>query len=110
MCIFAGLEFTITFLVYNRFNWDRSLQMSISLSYFISSFVRYSMQQGKMFFMMGLCMACVQGGYVRRIPHGKEITAAMSVSLVNKRLITDSLFRVGFECFLSKVTFLINVR
>ena len=23
MIIFAGLEFTITFLVYNRFNWDR---------------------------------------------------------------------------------------
>jgi hypothetical protein len=38
------------------------------------------MQQGKMFFIMGLCMALVQGGYVRRIPHGKEITAAMSVS------------------------------
>jgi hypothetical protein len=39
-----------------------------------------SMQQGKMFFIMGLCMALVQGGYVRRIPHGKEIIAAMSVS------------------------------
>jgi hypothetical protein len=38
------------------------------------------MQQGKMFFIMGLCMALVQGGYVRRIPHGKEITAALSVS------------------------------
>ncbi len=40
----------------------------------------FSMQQGKMFFIMGLCMALVQGGYVRRIPHGKEITAAMTVS------------------------------
>jgi len=39
-----------------------------------------SMQQGKMFFIMGLCMALVQGGYVRRIPHGKEIKAAMIVS------------------------------
>lgn len=38
------------------------------------------MQQGKMFFAMGLCMASIQGGYVRRIPHGKEITAAISVS------------------------------
>jgi len=63
MIIFAGLEFTITFLVYNRFNWT-------------------SMQQGKMFFIMGLCMAMVQGGYVRRIPHGKEITAAMSGILI----------------------------
>lgn len=34
-----------------------------------------------MFFLMGLCMAMIQGGYVRRIPHGKEIIAAMSVSL-----------------------------
>ena len=39
-----------------------------------------SMQQGKMFFMMGLCMAFVQGGYVRRIPHGKEINTAITVS------------------------------
>lgn len=39
------------------------------------------MQQGKMFFIMGLCMALVQGGYVRRIPNGKEITAAMTVSI-----------------------------
>jgi hypothetical protein len=43
----------------------------------------HSMQQGKMFFVMGLCMALVQGGYVRRIPHGKEITAAMSVRIIN---------------------------
>ncbi|CAF0757629.1 unnamed protein product [Adineta steineri] len=64
MIIFSGLEFTITFLVYNRFNWN-------------------SMQQGKMFFIMGLCMALVQGGYVRRIPHGKEITSAMTVLLSN---------------------------
>ena len=38
------------------------------------------MQQGKMFFLMGLTMALVQGGYVRRIPHGKEIRAAINVS------------------------------
>jgi hypothetical protein len=47
------------------------------------------MQQGKMFFIMGLCMALVQGGYVRRIPNGKEITAAMSVSIRNTRLINS---------------------
>ncbi|CAF1429974.1 unnamed protein product [Adineta ricciae] len=64
MIVFSGLEFTITFLVYNRFNWN-------------------SMQQGKMFFIMGLCMALVQGGYVRRIPHGKEIIGSMAVSIVS---------------------------
>lgn len=47
------------------------------------------MQQGKMFFIMGLCMAMVQGGYVRRIPHGKEIIAAMSVS-IRKKLMNNS--------------------
>jgi hypothetical protein len=51
------------------------------------------MQQGKMFFIMGLCMALVQGGYVRRIPHGKEIIAAMSVSIINDQLINRSIFR-----------------
>ncbi|CAF1138710.1 unnamed protein product [Rotaria sordida] len=64
MIIFAGLEFTITFLVYNRFNWN-------------------SMKQGKMFFIMGLCMALVQGGYVRRIPPGKEIIAAISSDIIS---------------------------
>jgi hypothetical protein len=54
-----------------------------------------SMQQGKMFFIMGLCMALVQGGYVRRIPHGKEITAAMSVSIIDTQLINRSIF-VGY--------------
>jgi hypothetical protein len=53
------------------------------------------MQQGKMFFIMGLCMALVQGGYVRRIPHGKEITAAMSVSIIDTQLINRSIF-VGY--------------
>ena len=55
------------------------------------------MQQGKMFFIMGLCMALVQGGYVRRIPHGKEITAAMSVSIINDQFINRSIFR--YDCF-----------
>ena len=39
---------------------------------------------------MGLCMACVQGGYVRRIPHGKELTAAMTVSALHERLVNHS--------------------
>lgn len=42
-----------------------------------------------MFFIMGLCMALVQGGYVRRIPHGKEINAAITVSQVNSCLISS---------------------
>ena len=57
---------------------------------FTPSLSMNSMQQGKMFFIMGLCMALVQGGYVRRIPHGKEIMASMSVSSINNRLINSS--------------------
>jgi hypothetical protein len=51
------------------------------------------MQQGKMFFIMGLCMALVQGGYVRRIPHGKEMNAAMSVSILSSWFINHSIIR-----------------
>jgi hypothetical protein len=64
------------------------------------------MQQGKMFFVMGLCMALVQGGYVRRIPHGKEIIAAMSVCIINSRLISSAIFSCSGEGEMS--LFLIN--
>jgi len=52
---YSGLEFTLTFITHNRFNYD-------------------SMQQGKMFFFIGLIMILVQGGFVRRIKPGKEIS------------------------------------
>ncbi|XP_028391458.1 major facilitator superfamily domain-containing protein 10-like [Dendronephthya gigantea] len=50
---FSGLEFTLTFLTHSVFQYS-------------------SMQQGKMFFAMGIIMALVQGGYVRRIAPGGE--------------------------------------
>ncbi|XP_071491645.1 major facilitator superfamily domain-containing protein 10-like [Diadema antillarum] len=56
--LFSGLEFTLTFLVHIRFQYT-------------------SMQQGKMFVFMGLIMAMVQGGYVRRIKPGKEKRVAL---------------------------------
>lgn len=61
-----------------------------------------SMQQGKMFFVMGLCMALVQGGYVRRIPHGKEITAAITVGEVvpSRYVLTCSI--VKCSCIMDK--------
>ncbi|BFZ01626.1 hypothetical protein BsWGS_04666 [Bradybaena similaris] len=55
--IYSGLEFTLPFLMHNRFDYT-------------------SMQQGKMFFYIGSVMALVQGGYTRRIPSGKEVKAA----------------------------------
>jgi hypothetical protein len=37
------------------------------------------MQQGKMFFFIGLIMALVQGGYVRRVKRGKEVKVVSQV-------------------------------
>ncbi|ESO96999.1 hypothetical protein LOTGIDRAFT_115354 [Lottia gigantea] len=53
MFLYSGLEFTLPFLMHNRFQYD-------------------SIQQGKMFFFMGVIMALVQGGYVRRVKHDRQ--------------------------------------
>ncbi|KAK7934358.1 hypothetical protein WMY93_005254 [Mugilogobius chulae] len=52
--LFSGLEFTLSFLTHQRFKFT-------------------SMQQGKMFFFIGIVMALIQGGYARRIKPGKHI-------------------------------------
>ncbi|XP_023555801.1 major facilitator superfamily domain-containing protein 10 [Octodon degus] len=54
--LFSGLEYILSFLVHQRFQFT-------------------SLQQGKMFFFIGLTMATVQGAYARRIRPGKEVTA-----------------------------------
>ena len=51
--LYSGLEFTLTFLTHLRFGFN-------------------SMDQGKMFLYIGILMALIQGGYVRRIKPGKE--------------------------------------
>lgn len=51
--LFSGLEFTLSFLTHQRFKFT-------------------SMQQGKMFFFIGIVMALIQGGYARRIKPGKH--------------------------------------
>ncbi|KAJ8381166.1 hypothetical protein SKAU_G00019440 [Synaphobranchus kaupii] len=52
--IFSGLEFTLSFLTHQRFQFT-------------------SMDQGKMFFFIGITMAVIQGGYARRIKPGHQI-------------------------------------
>ncbi|XP_030647719.1 major facilitator superfamily domain-containing protein 10 [Chanos chanos] len=52
--LFSGLEFTLSFLTHQRFQFS-------------------SMQQGKMFFFIGITMATIQGGYARRIKPGKQL-------------------------------------
>ncbi|XP_061586085.1 major facilitator superfamily domain-containing protein 10 [Cololabis saira] len=54
--LFSGLEFTLSFLTHQRFQFT-------------------SMQQGKMFFFIGVVMAVIQGGYARRIKPGQHIGA-----------------------------------
>lgn len=44
---FSGMEFTLTFLTYERFSFSH-------------------MEQGMMFLYIGMCLVFVQGGYVRR--------------------------------------------
>ncbi|XP_063780470.1 major facilitator superfamily domain-containing protein 10 [Pseudophryne corroboree] len=54
--LFSGLEYSISFLTHQRFQFN-------------------SMQQGKMFFFIGMTMALIQGGYARRIKPGNEVKA-----------------------------------
>ncbi|OWA50789.1 Major facilitator superfamily domain-containing protein 10 [Hypsibius exemplaris] len=55
---FSGLEFTLTFLMHSRFQYD-------------------SEQQGKMFLFIGIIMILVQGGFVRRMAPGREKRTAL---------------------------------
>uniref|UniRef100_A0A3Q1MB25 Major facilitator superfamily domain-containing protein 10 n=1 Tax=Bos taurus TaxID=9913 RepID=A0A3Q1MB25_BOVIN len=68
--LFSGLEFTLSFLVHQRFRFSR-------------------VEQGKMFFFIGLTMATIQGAYARRIRPGREIAAVKQAILL---LIPASLF------------------
>ncbi|XP_023345055.1 major facilitator superfamily domain-containing protein 10 [Eurytemora carolleeae] len=56
--LYSGMEFTLTFLTHLRFNFT-------------------SMQQGRMFLFIGIIMAVLQGGVVRRIKLGGEKNAAL---------------------------------
>ncbi|XP_076992390.1 major facilitator superfamily domain-containing protein 10 isoform X2 [Tamandua tetradactyla] len=55
--LFSGLEYTLSFLAHQRFQFS-------------------SLQQGKMFFFIGLTMATIQGTYARRLSPGQELLAA----------------------------------
>ncbi|XP_045145441.1 major facilitator superfamily domain-containing protein 10 [Echinops telfairi] len=63
LLLFSGLEFTLGFLAHQRFHFS-------------------SLQQGKMFFFIGLTMATIQGTYVRRIRPGRELAAVKRAILL----------------------------
>ncbi|XP_050684451.1 major facilitator superfamily domain-containing protein 10 isoform X1 [Leptidea sinapis] len=61
--IYSGLEFTLTFLTHHTFKYT-------------------AMQQGKMFLVIGVIMAVLQGGAVRRLgPHGAVKAAKVALAL-----------------------------
>lgn len=47
-----------------------------------------SMQQGKMYFFIGVIMALIQGGYARRIKPGDHIRAVRTVKAPTVYMIT----------------------
>ncbi|XP_003356881.2 major facilitator superfamily domain-containing protein 10 [Sus scrofa] len=61
--LFSGLEYTLSFLAHQRFQFS-------------------SLQQGKMFFFIGLTMATIQGTYARRIRPGQEMAAVKRAILL----------------------------
>lgn len=72
LLFYSGLEYSLSFLTHSRFQYTR-------------------MQQGKMYFVVGLVMAAIQGGYVHRVPPGKEIR----VCLVGIMMIIPSFIIIG---------------
>lgn len=70
--IYSGLEFTLTFLTHHVFNYT-------------------SMEQGWMFFAIGLTMAVIQGGYVRRVPLSKT----KATTVIGLWIIIPSFVAVG---------------
>ncbi|XP_049960530.1 major facilitator superfamily domain-containing protein 10 [Schistocerca serialis cubense] len=71
--LYSGLEFTLTFLTHHKFNYT-------------------SMQQGWMFFVIGLTMAVMQGSYVRKLPEHKiKPTAVLGLLLIVPAFIVTGL-------------------
>lgn len=86
--LFSGLEFTLSFLTHQRFQFTRyELKDKAVYSEFPFKsdkqqpyvFLSNSMEQGKMFFFIGVIMALIQGGYARRIKPGQHIRAVRMV-------------------------------
>ncbi|KAK3095294.1 hypothetical protein FSP39_012912 [Pinctada imbricata] len=87
LLMYSGLEFTLTFLVHNRLSYN-------------------SMQQGRMFFYIGTVMALVQGGYVRRIPAGKETKiATMGLTLLIPAFIMMAFAQTAWLMYLGLTLF-----
>ncbi|XP_064440275.1 major facilitator superfamily domain-containing protein 10 isoform X2 [Mirounga angustirostris] len=98
--LFSGLEYTLSFLAHQRFQFSRADshpgsadrgEPAVTLAPWFGhgeqgrgthSSPAPSLQQGKMFFFIGLTMATVQGAYARRISPGGEIAAVKRAILL----------------------------
>lgn len=74
----------------------------------IDLFSSLSMQQGKMFFFIGVIMALIQGGYARRIKPGHHIRAVRMVGHSPKEhhMLQTFIFRI----FVLSMTFQFHFR
>ncbi|ETE64769.1 Major facilitator superfamily domain-containing protein 10, partial [Ophiophagus hannah] len=65
-----------------------SIQLCLSAVTPILCFLVFSLEQGKMFFFIGVTMAVIQGGYTRRITPGAELRMVKIVSVLLAPLIS----------------------
>ncbi|XP_078223800.1 major facilitator superfamily domain-containing protein 10 isoform X3 [Callithrix jacchus] len=102
--LFSGLEYTLSFLTHQRFQFSRddspnphpqeALAATLALALpqvalpqgqpagLGTNTPAPSLQQGKMFFLIGLTMATIQGAYARRIHPGGEVAAVKRALLL----------------------------
>lgn len=84
---FSGLEFTLTFLTHNRYNFSR-------------------MDQGKMFGVLGIIMTIIQGGYIRKAMVNNEIEIAKrSIYILIVGFITVGLSTCQFALYVGLLPF-----
>ncbi|XP_053698003.1 major facilitator superfamily domain-containing protein 10 [Sabethes cyaneus] len=94
--IYSGLEFTVTFLMYHKFNYT-------------------SIDQAKMFLTTGIVMAILQGSVVRRLPQGRtQISAVIGLYLIIPAFIivgvaeSSSVLYVGMILFAISTAFVVT--
>ncbi|KAL0596689.1 Major facilitator superfamily domain-containing protein 10 [Plecturocebus cupreus] len=92
--LFSGLEYTLSFLTHQRFQFSRKPWQPLALARPQVALLQGqlaglgtntpapSLQQGKMFFLIGLTMATIQGAYARRIHPGREVAAVKRALLL----------------------------
>lgn len=88
--IYSGLEFTVTFLMYHKFNYT-------------------SIDQAKMFLTTGVIMALLQGSVVRRLPQRlTQISAVCGLYLIIPAFIVVGIAETSQMLYLGMILFAIS--